>query len=603
MATSPRPPRKPAPKPLKAKWSTLAEFRKLRDCEKVLLEACRDGEVAIFNNGKRPEDPPDDEQDRLRPDFVRFLCLGGDDEAPVHEKGVQIIGGWIEGDLDLDCCIAPNRILVINSVIDGDVRIQDASIEGLYLNGSTIKALYGDSAVIAGSLHLKNGFHAKGEVRLLGAEIGGDLDCSGGRFKNQGKIALICDRVKIKGSVYLRNKFHAKGEVRLLGAEIAGVLDCSGGRFENEADKNENKIALFCDRAKIKGSVYLGNDFHATGEVRLLGAEIGGVLNCSGGRFENEGDDALCCDGAAVTGGFFFREVEAFRGSASLANMSVGVLLDDSASWAKGKGHILDGFRYGSIANGPTDAASRIAWLDNQREDLLTTDFCPQPWQQLIRTLRRMGHATEADDVAIAFQDRRRRAGRVRGFSALLHWLFGQIAGYGYKPMRLIGWMLFVWFLCTGVFQAAMVHGIMAPANPHVFNHKGYQSCRPVIGNRNDKTDLKEFVDWASCPKGPLEYTTFSPPLYSLDLILPLVELQQDKDWAPMVQKPAAVKDDNGKLVHDENGKLEISAKWWPAGVAVRMVMWFEILFGWVASLLLVAVLTGLTNREGKDAA
>jgi hypothetical protein len=464
----------PLPPPRKAKGRTLAEFwPDIRECEKKLLEACRDGRVAGFNGGKRPETEPAEKQ-RLRPDFVRFLCLGGDEHAPAHEKGVQIIGGWIEGGLDLEACHLPNDVIIQSSVIDGDLTLLDASCEGIYLAGSRIKALEGGRVVTKGGIHLDDGFHASGIVRLIGAQISGELSCIGGRFEK------------------------------------------ANGR-------------------------------------------------------------ALSCDGAVITGGFFFRDLAGFEGSASLANLSVGALLDDSASWAMGKGHILDGFRYGIIADGPTDAIRRIAWLDNQRpEDLSGAGFCPQPWQQLIRTLRRMGHAGEADEVAIAFQKQRRRAGQVNTFlGRVLHRGFGLIAGYGYKPIRLFKIMLGVWLCSTVIYQAAMVHGIMAPSNPMVFNHKHYQDCRPVIGNRNDKIDQGKFVDWTNCAMGPLEYTTFSPALYSLDLILPLVELQQDKDWAPMMQKPAALKDANGNWVYDPGTTLETTSKWWPAGVFVRMVMWF----------------------------
>jgi hypothetical protein len=36
--------------------------------------------------------------------FVRFLTLGGDESAPVHENGVHLQGAWLEGVLDLGDC-------------------------------------------------------------------------------------------------------------------------------------------------------------------------------------------------------------------------------------------------------------------------------------------------------------------------------------------------------------------------------------------------------------------------------------------------------------------------------------------------------------------
>lgn len=66
--------------------------------------------------------------------------------------------------------------------------------------------------------------------------------------------------------------------------------------------------------------------------------------------------------------------------------------------------------------------------------------------------------------------------------------------------------------------------------------------------------------------------------MYSLDLILPLVDLQQDSDWAPIAEGPTG---------HDLL-----------AGAVLRWFMWFEILFGWTASLILVAVLGRLVEKD-----
>ena len=78
----------------------------------------------------------------------------------------------------------------------------------------------------------------------------------------------------------------ANGELRLTNARIAGQLNCVGGRFDIP-----DGIAFGADSMHIEGSVFLSTlpdsiyGFHATGEVRLLNAQIAGQLNCSVGRF------------------------------------------------------------------------------------------------------------------------------------------------------------------------------------------------------------------------------------------------------------------------------------------------------------------------------
>jgi hypothetical protein len=82
----------------------------------------------------------------------------------------------------------------------------------------------------------------------------------------------------------------------------------------------------------------------------------------------------------------------------------------------------------------------------------------------------------------------------------------------------------------------------------------------------------------ASSTDVPAEYTTFNGFSYSLDLILPLVDLQQERDWAPVV-----VDEDNRYVL---------------LGSLTRLLMWLEILFGWGMSLLLVAVLGNLVKKD-----
>ena len=174
------------------------------------------------------------------------------------------------------------------------VRLLDARIvgeldcsEGRFRNPDRV-ALAADRADIRGNARLNTGFHATGEVRLVGAQITGQLNCSGGRFDNPSGDALVIESAKIGGDVLLNklrhdiNGFRAKGVVQLVGAQIAGQLNCSGGKFDNP-----RSIALATEGAVIGRDALLRDGFHTSGELRMLGTRIAGQLNCSGGRLEN----------------------------------------------------------------------------------------------------------------------------------------------------------------------------------------------------------------------------------------------------------------------------------------------------------------------------
>src|SRR5262249_20355546 len=132
-------------------------------------------------------------------------------------------------------------------------------------------------------------------------------------------------------------------------------------------------------------------------------ADIGGNLLCSQGSFKNAGGDALSCDGARVTGGVYLRDGFRAEGTVDLSSAYAQDLADDDV--ARGKAGatrlVLDGFTYERLSRGaPTDAKTRTAWLRRQRPDHLSTDFRPQPFEQLAKVLTAMGHDGDARRIA-----------------------------------------------------------------------------------------------------------------------------------------------------------------------------------------------------------
>src|SRR6218665_2537474 len=100
------------PRIRRASIARLAAGRSLSDLlpllpgEQTLLLACRQGEVAVLGTSV-PEAPL--ATLRIRAAFLRFLLLGGDSQAPVHERGVQLVGAYVTGSLDLGGCRIPHN--------------------------------------------------------------------------------------------------------------------------------------------------------------------------------------------------------------------------------------------------------------------------------------------------------------------------------------------------------------------------------------------------------------------------------------------------------------------------------------------------------------
>jgi hypothetical protein len=242
-------------------------------------------------------------------------------------------------------------------------------------------------------------------------------------------------------------------------------------------------VALNLDRVHVAGSVWLDNGFSAAGTVRLQGARIGGDLDATQAAFDVVGDatwsdgSALWMDGARVHGVLRLQRLQTALLGASLVDARVGTLADDASTW--GQRHRLDGFRYTRLAEGaPTDADFRRGWLTRQRPSHLDADFRPDPWRQVIKVLRRMGHSADAGTVAVGRENWLRRIGRIgadaprglRWLPRLGHCAFGWLAGYGHRPLRLLAAMVGVWLVCAWVYQFGTEQGAMAPVNPLLFS-------------------------------------------------------------------------------------------------------------------------------------
>ncbi|UNU44808.1 hypothetical protein EAO27_20425 [Sphingopyxis sp. YF1] len=477
----------------------------------VLLDCAARGEPYLLGTS-RPDRA--DREVTIDAALIRFLLLGGDEHHPVHEKGIEVQGAWIAGKLDLDYVDVPRVLKLKDCTFAEEVVVRHAHLDSLVLSGSRLPTLLADRIELDGTLFLRAGetqtpFVCDGTLRLVNAQIGGDLTLRGAEIGTPGKAA--------------------PGHV------------------------------LVADGMKVTGSLFL--------------------------------------EGALV------------HGTIGLASASVGELADTRFAWPSG--NEFDGFEYHKI-NGPTDSKMRIAWLKTQshirtREEAARAlrngrkpDFYPQPWEQLVKTLRATGHMTEAAEVAIAKQDMRRAACSVgmrepqafpdhwapafrqtldRGWNPLAnlvargwHYVYGKLSGYGHKPQRIVYLTLLLVAFSSLAYYEGRDHGLIGPTSPLVHMSGTTADC----GAPGDPGARYHWTD-SRCPVPP-EYSTFQPFFFALDVTLPFVDLHQEADWGPLVANAAG------------------ETLW--GGRALRWLMWFNIMFGWIASLMFVAIVSRLVEKD-----
>jgi hypothetical protein len=238
----------------------------------------------------------------------------------------------------------------------------------------------------------------------------------------------------------------------------------------------------------------------------------------------------------------------------------------------------LDGFHYGRFGGkSNVPVVDRIKWLERQPPDDLRKHFKAQPFEHITKTYLEMGDTEAVSKIALLREKHLlRRPSQLPGWyepslQLASHWFrrltFGVTLGYGYRPHRVLLAALLIWASWAFLYQEAARQGLFAPTDARIFMDKDMPGqCRV----------------WTStdCPLYNVKgYPVFNPWVFSLDVILPVVNLRQEDEWQPV--------------------RGNMSVPFWgtlPPDF-LRWCMWFEILFGWAASLILVGMIGGLIKR------
>lgn len=295
----------------------------LTEAEVKLVRAAPSGVTAVCGPNPDSRDPRNDPskaegwgpERQIRADLIRWICADRQAKELVDPRGILVHGARIWGVLDLFGVTVPFPLTLAYCSLNSELNVRWADISGINLQGTWLDSIGGDGVHVKTNVFLRQGFHANGQVRLLGARIGGNIECDGSTFDNptrpgalQSGVAFAADGAVVNGAVFMRNGFRAVGAVRLLGAQIGGRLDCSNSAFKNPfPDRAEcNGIALYADSIRVKGGVFLNRGFHAEGQVSLPGAHIDGDFDCSDATLAKSVDGAaLVADRTDVKGSVF----------------------------------------------------------------------------------------------------------------------------------------------------------------------------------------------------------------------------------------------------------------------------------------------------------
>lgn len=508
------------------------------------------------------------------------------------------VDGWIdlqnatiERDLNCQSGHFSGGLTFASASIGGNVVLEKASVENLadlrnvhikgnlycraaQFSNSNGSALSGENATVQGICNFIE-CHFKGRVSLFSSKLMSDVYCDSAEFITRTGDSLVFTRSAISGSLFLGEGFKAEGSVVLVGASIGGNLDCRAGCFEVDETippgREERDFAIWADHIEVQKNVIFRSikkdaqwrNTRTNAVIQFARAKINGDFVFRHVEFFGNSNKGLDLSSATigrqfVWGGLEWEPAEnRAKVSLNLEHSSVGQFCYGDKSWPDRGNVFLDDFVYGSLEEYHQGGKKVLPTLETLL-DLLNrqpkSEFSFQPYEQLVRVLRSLGRESDAREALI---EKRRilrtknerawpatNAGKLafaKGLAAYFWSKIGSILetvfldwiiGYGYKTSRTLAWsagIVVMGFIVFTIFSSHLVPvktGVTLPSLNELF--------------------------------------------YSLDLFLPIVNLHQEENFVLNV------------------GSWDI----------LSIYYWLHIVAGWVLVTLGIAGLTGIVKKD-----
>jgi hypothetical protein len=246
--------------------------------EAELLAAATAGQVLVCGDGAARR--------CVSADLLRRCCR--ELRYQVDPRGVRLRGAEVTGRLDLAGLDVPFPLRFEGCSFTSLVTVEGAQlaelaltgcdkVPGLLANGVRIRRdLDLSRSHVTGALSTSASTSKLSAIWLCESEIGGRLLCVD-TVIDGGDRSIQADRLHVTGNVRLLHGFTAHGEVRLIGARIGGSLDLTGASIESPG----TGLALDLGEAVIEASLFLIDDPEGRrplirGRIDMGQARIGG---------------------------------------------------------------------------------------------------------------------------------------------------------------------------------------------------------------------------------------------------------------------------------------------------------------------------------------
>lgn len=383
----------------------------------------------------------------------------------------------------------------------GSLRLYAAQIggslemAGAHLINPDSEAMHAERMSVNGHLRgvtdaTGNRFTSTGSVRLYNAHVGGSLEIDGAHLSSAHSYGLNGEYLRVNGSLLAStdsrgNRFTCNS-IRLYAAAIGGNLEVDGSELTNPEGETLNGEDLVIGQNMFARTDRTGKSFTSTGTLRMRGATVRSHLDLSDATLVAVGRPALNL--IEVTAGTTWLGLNAASsGDLKLQRATLGAVQLEPQNWPTQCAVDMEGLSYDRIPGLDTEHATVwLAWIRKHSGDR----FHPHAYEQLAQTYRRDGNDRAARIVLRAKEKHRHRTGNilVRFWGRLQQFA----VGYGYRPGLALFWL-----------------GALLSAGTFYFS-------------RHELPPIK-----------PTEAPSWNPFVYTLDLIVPLLDLGHEHAFDP----------------------------------------------------------------------
>ncbi|SFJ57558.1 oxidoreductase [Amycolatopsis sacchari] len=424
----------------------------------------------------------------------------------------------VEGNVELsDGLSATGTVRMINTRIGGTLRLARArlkvprgAVEPFY-----DRALHLDGSEIEGDLEATALRVPSGQLRMADVRVGGNVLASNVHLEHADRDVFSARRMKVAGNLLLTDAT-VEGTVRLQGTEVGGSIELYGTHVTAPTVRPQTSYSVDLRTVRVGRNISLTRSrdrhFRATGGVNMDGASAARRIDLTGAELESLPGHDIALDASDLTSDeLLLSPGTRPRGRLLLRHAHCRTLDDNDLFWAAEGGIELEDFRY-DVLRRPIGMKNdrAVAKRINQLRTAMN-GYRPGPYDQLAAMLRSSGNEEHADTVLFRKQQYRYEA-LAQGYRVfgpgvrLWSWLQRWMVGYGYRPVRALGWLV-------GLLVAGSLYFWLGD-DPCVADPGRYMVAGPRCAIDQQETGLQ-----------------WNPVLYTADLLVPIVDFGNKGRW------------------------------------------------------------------------